>query len=100
MILLATALSFLHTDDGLVLVFDNDPVFFGLDLSLLAHVPDIATGVGIGILEPVTNRAFTEWSPFFGTIAHLVQMFGNLLIAITLLKQIETQADGSGLFGL
>jgi len=65
MILLATALSFLHTDDGLVLVFDDDPVFCGLDLSLLAHVPDIATGVGIGILEPVTNRAFTEWSPFF-----------------------------------
>jgi len=64
-----------------VLVFDDDPVFCGLDLSLLAHVPDIATGVGIGIgigiLEPVTNRAFTEWSPFFGTIAHLVQMFGN-----------------------
>ena len=27
-------------------------------------------------------------------------MFCNLLIAIPLLKQIETQADGSGLFGL
>ena len=27
-------------------------------------------------------------------------MFCNLLIAITLLKQIETQADGAGLFGV
>jgi hypothetical protein len=90
MILLATAFSFLHTDDGLVLVFDDDPVFFGLDLSPLAHVPDIATGVGIGILEPVTDRAFTEWSPFFGTIAHLVERLGYALIAVALLKQVKT----------
>jgi len=86
MVLLTTVFGFFHSDDLFMLVFDNDPVLFGLDLALFAHVPNIATSIGIGVLKLVTNSALTEWSSFLRAIAHLVEVLSYTLVAITLLE--------------